>query len=266
MNRYKKKLFRHAFALAAMFGCASASHAYDEIQVYNNAINDPGQFGLEMHSNYVVDGRRRPSYLGELAPNHILAFTPEFSYGVTPFFELGLYLPFSVSLDRNLSYMDGAKLRTKFLNAKDPDFYYGLNIEVGMEPSRYSQTRWNSELRPIIGGNLGDWSIAFNPNLEIALSGNSLKPSFGPQIKVMRNLNSLVAVGVEHYTDLGTPDRIVASRKQTHTTYLVTDLAIGNIDVNIGVGRGWTNVADDWTVKIIVGGIPFMDLFQRALR
>lgn len=242
------------------------SHAYDEIQVYNAAINKPGQFGLEMHSNLVVDGRKQPDYPGELPPNHIWAITPEFSYGVTPHFELGLYLPFSVNPDRNLSYIDGAKIRTKFLNADNPNFYYGLNIEIGREPLRYSEDRWNSEVRTIIGGRLGDWTIAFNPNLEFSLSGRSQKPLFSPQIKVMRVIDSVVSVGVEHYADLGTPDHILRSSDQFHTTYFVTDLTVGNIAINLGVGRGWTGISDDWTLKMIVGGIPFMDAFHYLFR
>ncbi|NJD07526.1 MAG: hypothetical protein FIA97_13655 [Methylococcaceae bacterium] len=248
-----------SFALAM---AAEIAPAYDEIQVYGSDINAPGQFGLEMHHNYVIDGRRRPGYPGELAPNHILAITPEFSYGVTRYFEAGLYLPFSIDVDRDISYMDGAKLRTKFLNADDPGFFYGLNIEIGTEPRRYAEDRWNAELRPIIGGTMGNWFVAFNPNLELSLSGRSKKPEFGPQIKLMRVLDSGLSVGVEHYTDLGTPDRIARSGQQNHTTYLVTDLTFGNIDVNIGIGHGWTGISDAWTAKVIVGGIPFMDAFR----
>jgi hypothetical protein len=236
--------------------------AYDEIQVYGSDINAPGQFGLEMHQNYVIDGRRKPEYRGELPPNHILAITPEFSYGLTRYVELGLYLPLSIDVDRNISYLDNAKLRTKFLNADDPNFFYGLNIEVGMEPRRYADSRWNAEVRPIIGGTLGNWFVAFNPDLEISLSGNSQKPEFAPQIKLMRLLGNGTSVGVEHYTGLGTPDRISQLNQQGHTTYLVTDLTFGNIDVNIGIGHGWTGISDAWTAKVIIGGIPFMDAFR----
>lgn len=236
--------------------------AYDEIQVYGSDINTPGQFGLEMHQNYVIDGRRNRGYRGELPPNQILAITPEFSYGVTRYFELGLYLPFSINVDRNLSYMDGAKLRTKFLNADDPGLFYGLNLEVGMEPRRYAEDRWNAEVRPIIGGTVGNWFIAFNPDMEISLSGRSQKPEFAPQIKVMRQLDNGISIGVEHYTGLGTPDRLARLSQQNHTTYLVTDLTFGNIDVNIGIGHGWTGISDAWTAKVIVGGIPFMDVFR----
>ena len=245
---------------AALF--ATAVSAYDEIQVYGSDINAPGQFGLEMHYNYVADGRRKPEYRGELPPNHILAITPEFSYGLTRYVELGLYLPLSMGVDRNISYMDDAKLRTKFLNADDPRFFYGLNIEVGMEPRRYAESRWNAEVRPIIGGTIGNWFVAFNPDMEISLSGRSQKPEFAPQIKLMRLLDNGVSVGIEHYTSLGTPDRIAQLNQQGHTTYLVTDLSFGNIDVNIGIGHGWTGISDAWTAKVIVGGIPFMDAFR----
>ena len=234
------RCFLAALLPAAACLLTGTAQAYDEIQVYGSDINAPGQFGLEMHHNYVIDGRRLPGYRGELAPNQILAITPEFSYGVTRYFELGLYLPFSIDVDRDISYMDGAKLRTKFLNADDPGFFYGLNIEVGMEPRRYAEDRWNAEVRPIIGGTVGNWFIAFNPDMEISLSGRSQKPEFAPQVKLMRILDGGVSIGVEHYTGLGTPDRISRPSLQNQTTYLVTDLTFGNIDVNIGIGHGWT--------------------------
>ena len=42
----------------------------DEIQVYTDDINAPGEFGLELHINTTPKGRRVPDYRGEVVPNH----------------------------------------------------------------------------------------------------------------------------------------------------------------------------------------------------
>ena len=66
----------------------------DEIQVYTDDINAPGKFGLELHLNITLSGRRVPDYLGEITPHRGIGFSPEFSYGLTKDFEAGLYLLF----------------------------------------------------------------------------------------------------------------------------------------------------------------------------
>jgi hypothetical protein len=106
-------------ALALMLKSVSAV-AYDEIQVYDMGINQLGQFALEMHSNYVINGRRQPGYPGELPPDGQLAFTPEFSYGWSKHLELGLYVPMSINPNTASSMFDDAKMRLKWLNADDP--------------------------------------------------------------------------------------------------------------------------------------------------
>lgn len=65
----------------------------DEIQVYNDAINAPGKFGLEIHSNYVFDGVQVPAYDGDAPSNGSLRETSEFSYGLSEKWEIGSYLP-----------------------------------------------------------------------------------------------------------------------------------------------------------------------------
>ena len=41
---------------------ARVAAAPEEIQVYIDDVNAPGEFGLEMHVNYVLEGLRAPSY------------------------------------------------------------------------------------------------------------------------------------------------------------------------------------------------------------
>src|SRR5436309_450964 len=124
---------------------ATAAHATDEIQVYNAGIAAPGQFTIQQHLNYVGLGSKDAPFPGGLASNHSLNGTPEFAYGVTDWWELGLYLPFSVQDNR--FYSDSFKLRTLFVtpHADQKNFFYGVNFELSNETPPFAQTRWALE-------------------------------------------------------------------------------------------------------------------------
>lgn len=236
--------------------------AYDEIQVYDMSINRQGQSALEMHSNYVIQGRRQADYPGELPPDGMLAFTAEFSYGWSDHVELGLYLPMSINPSTGDTLLDDAKLRLKWLNADDPEFFYGLNTEVGLVPKRYSEQPVGMEIRPIVGHYSGDWLVAFNPSLELDLTGRSQMPVWSPGLKITRQVWDNVHVGIEHYADFGPLNRFSPGAEQSHTTYLVGDLSLGNYRLHLGIGHGWTAPSDAWMLKCIVGGIPFTELLN----
>jgi hypothetical protein len=236
--------------------------AYDEIQVYDMSINQPGQFALEMHSNYVINGRKQADYDGELPPDGQLAFTGEFSYGWSKHIELGLYVPMTINTNTSTTTMDYAKARVKWLNADDLEFFYGLNTEIGLVPKRHSEQLVGMELRPIIGHYTGDWLVAFNPTLELDLSGSNQMPIFSPGLKVTHQVLDNVHVGFEHYADFGQLDHFSSGNQQNHTTYLVSDVSLGDYRLHVGIGHGWTAPSDEWTLKFILGGIPFTELLN----
>ena len=241
---------------------SNPAQAYDEIQIYDMSINKTGQYTLEMHSNYVINGRQQPGYNGELPPDGLQAFTPEFAYGWSRHIELGLYTPMSLNPAAGTFMFDNAKLRVKWLNADNLSFFYGLNAELGLVPRRYSEQPLAVEFRPILGHYSGDWLVAFNPTLDMDLTGSSQVPSFVPGLKVTHQVIDNVHAGIEHYAGFGPLDHFVAATEQTHTTYLVSDVSVGNYRVHVGVGHGWTAASDDWTLKVILGGIPFTELLN----
>jgi len=243
--------------ICALFFCSSSAWAADEIQVYTDDINEPGKAALELHTNYVVEGRKVANYEGELPPHHVLNINPEFSLGITKRVELGLYLPMAYDVGNSTAYSNGVKFRVKWLNADNPaDLYYGVNFELGRTPLRVAEDKWNAEIRPIVGVERGLWAVAFNPILGFSVSGSSQKPEFEPAIKINRRISGDVAVGVEHYAGLGVIDHLSPARQQSHATYLVTDFHAGGFDFNLGLGRGWNEGDDKWTLKLIIGGIP----------
>ena len=264
-NAFKPNKSAHVLASALLFGHGLQSLpavAYDEIQVYDMSINQRGQYTLEMHSNYVINGRGQPGYTGELPPDGQLAVTPEFAYGWSKHVELGLYTPLSFNPNTGAAMLDNAKLRVKWLNADRQEFFYGLNTELGLVPKRYSEQPLAVELRPILGHYSGDWLIALNPTLDMDLTGSSQIPSFAPSLKVTHQLIDNLHAGLEHYADFGAINRFSAAGEQTHTTYLVCDASLGNYRLHIGAGHGWTASSDDWTLKFIMGGIPFTELLN----
>jgi len=138
-----------AILISVSFGAAAAP---DEIQVYTDDMDDPGQFGLELHVNYALKGAKEPSYEGEMQSHHRLQITPEFSYGLTKTLEAGLYLPVAMSSDGNF-YGNGLRLRLKYIAPREEGarFFWGLNAELGKSAQRVSESAVGLELRPIIG-------------------------------------------------------------------------------------------------------------------
>src|ERR1700748_305675 len=88
-----------ALAAAAVCGATAPARAVDEIQVYNAEIAKVGQWTMQQHFNYAINGLKDPDFPGALVRNHALNGTPEFAYGVTDWFELGFYLPWAVDPD-----------------------------------------------------------------------------------------------------------------------------------------------------------------------
>ena len=230
----------------------------DEIQVYTDDINEPGQFGLEMHVNTTPRGRRTPDYPGEAVPYRGWRITPELSYGLTRSLEAGLYLPLSRDAAGN-TQLAGAKLRLKWLPVRPAEgqagWFLGANGELSRLQQRFSESRTSAELR-LMGGwrDLG-WLLALNPVFGWSLSDGlrSRTPDLALGVKLARTLASNLALGLEYYADLGTTRRILPASEQGHVLYAVVDAQVGGWELNLGIGRGLTKAADELTLKAIVG-------------
>lgn len=253
------RLFGGAIA-AAVLGLAApvATAAPDEIQVYTDEMDDPGQFGLELHVNYVLKGATAPSFEGEMQSQHRLQVTPEFSYGLSKSLEAGLYLPAAMSADGNL-YGNGLRFRLKFIAPREDGarFFWGLNAEYGYSARRVAESRTALELRPIIGYRDQNWLLAFNPILDTDLSPNvSNAPNFEPGIKVARKTGAGVQAGLEYYGEYGPAHHLLPAAERAHYLYAVMDLETKGYDINFGIGRGMKNADDQWVAKAIVA-FPF---------
>lgn len=252
-----KKLHASFIALSAL-ASMNAWAASDEIQVYTDEMNDPGQYGVELHLNYVPKGSREVSHDGEIASNHRFQATPEFSYGITKSLEAGLYVPTAISSDGNF-YATGLRPRLKYIHpqAEGSNFFWGINTEFGYSSLKVTDTMWGMEIRPIMGVRTDKWLVSFNPILDIPLSkGGMHAAAFEPSLKVMRKINDELEVGIEHYAGLGAMSNLLGWKNQEQTTYLAADFKVKGMEVNFGVGHGYQKAEDDWVIKSIVA-FPF---------
>jgi hypothetical protein len=231
---------------------AQAAKATDEIQVYNAAIAEAGQFTIQQHLNYIPLGLKDPPFPGGLVSNHSLNGTPEFAYGVTDWWEVGLYLPFSVQ-DQKF-YSDAFKLRTLFVSphADQREFFYGVNFEFSNETPPFAQTRFALEIRPIIGIRKSDYEFIVNPIVDVGF-GKYGEADFAPAARVARKVGQDLWAGLEYYSNFGKIGDFPKFSDQQHTLFAVTDFKLGVFNVDFGVGYGLTRASDRWVVKTIIG-------------
>ncbi len=238
--------------LAALTLYIHEAWAVDEIQLYNAEIADVWQFTVQQHFNYAFVGRKEPEFPGGLVPNHALNATPEFAWGVTEWFELGLYIPWAVDAeDRFLS--NAAKLRTLFVtpNADKKDFFYGLNFEYDYTTPPFSQTRFAMEMRPIIGWRNPQWEFIVNPIVDFGF-GRFGDIDFVPAARLARTFSKDLGFALEYYTDLGRPGSFLPFEEQSHQLFAVVDFKVGDVDVDFGLGYGLTPGSDRFMAKTIL--------------
>src|SRR2546427_12975769 len=78
-----------AFAPIAVPQMVSAQT--DEIQVYDGGLAARGRFNLTLHNNFIPEGLTTPAFAGALLADRSLNGVPEWSYGVSSWFEAGAF-------------------------------------------------------------------------------------------------------------------------------------------------------------------------------
>jgi hypothetical protein len=244
-----------AIVLACSAGAVLA--APEEIQVYMNEMNQPGEFGLDVHVNYVTAGAALPDYPGAQVSRHALRVTPEFSYGLTRRLELGAYILGTRDADNHYR-VGGEKLRIKFIpTAADDPLFYGANLEIGRVERRFDENPWNGELKGILGYKGERWTVAVNANVDFKVSGPAPAPTtLELAAKVGYKVSDRLQVGMESYDEFGEVRHLDSPFRQGRTTYAVVDTTLSGWDLNLGVGRGSVAASDRWVLKAIVG-VPF---------
>jgi hypothetical protein len=231
----------------------AANQVHDEIQVYNAEIAEVGQWTYQQHLNYAPVGQTQPEFPGGFTSNHSLQGTPEFAYGITDWWEAGFYLPFAITGSGQL-LSDGAKIRSLFVvpDAAKRSFFYGINFELGYELPRFSQTPWALEIRPIVGVRNAGWEFIVNPIVDLSF-GSAGEADFAPALRLARNLGNDRYIGLEYYADFGKIGSFLPWQQQSQQLFAVTDFKISVVDVELGVGYGFTSGSDRLVAKAIIG-------------
>ncbi len=227
----------------------------DEIQVYDDSINAPKQFGLELHVNTTFSGRAVSDYPSEVTPYHGIRVTPEFSYGLNKDFELGLYIPSVYAADHRY-FLPGWKVRLKWIPLHSEEhggWFAGSNGELSDLSRRVAPSQWTFESRNIAGWRNEDWEFATNLVFGWALSDRdkTWRPDAEIDVKISRTLVKGIAVGPEYYAAFGKLGRPDAFDQQNHTLYAAVDVDLKPFVFNFGIGRGVTHATDHWTAKAI---------------
>jgi hypothetical protein len=241
------------FLLAVVSATTTARAQTDEIQVYDASIAAPGKFNLTLHNNYTPEGRTMPAFPGGIVPDKSFNGVPEWAYGVTEWYEQGLYLPlYSISRTRGAS-LDGVKLRELFVvpHAEDRTFFYGVNFETSYNAHYWDTRRITSEIRSIVGLHLHPIDVIVNPTFDT--SYDSLKDlDFEPQSRVAWNVSPKWAVALEEYDDFGPIHRFLPGSQQSHQLFAVVDHSTRFVNIEFGVGFGLTKGSDGVTLKLIL--------------
>lgn len=242
-----------ALGLSLLFGC----HAYaapEEIQVYMDELNKPGEIGLDVHVNNVIEGDGAPDYPSAERALHRWRLTPEFSLGLGHGFELGAYLPLATIASDGVLRAEGAKLRIKWLTQhKEEGFYWGANLEVGRVSSRLEQNPWNGELKLIAGWRKGRVVLATNGNFDFVIDGPMPGPvTFDLDTKAGYKITKDITLGVESYHSFGPLHDLGQFRTEDQSTYLVADTHLGKWDVNTGIGKGYGGNRDSLLFKLVL--------------
>jgi hypothetical protein len=245
---------RAALALGLALSSPAALPAPEEIQVYLDDLTTPGRFGLDVHNNYAVSASTTPDYDGARPPDHVYRLTPELYYGLTTSFELGVYA--LTALDRdNEWHADGAKVRLKYIAPHEPTrgAFWGLNLEIGKSDIAVAERPWNYELKGIFGERFGRWLLAFNLDVDGALSAHGGPASLALDTRLGHEISDATQVALEAYDELGALTSPGGLHGLSQMLYAVVDSDLKVCDLSIGLGRGLTAASDGWVVKAIVG-------------
>jgi hypothetical protein len=239
-------------ASAGVWLVSSAGAQTDEIQVYDASIAPVGAFNLTVHNNYTPGGSEVPTFPGGIVADESLNGVAECAYGVTPWFEAGVYLPlYSIDRDNSVVY-NGLKLRTLFVtpDAAKRNFFYGINFEFSFNTAHWDPRHYTSEVRPIIGTHVGRIDLIFNPIVDNSWNGFS-KLEFVPETRVAIVMTEKCKLAIEEYDDFGRVSHFLPASKQSHQLFAVIDINTEWVGIEAGFGAGLTSGSDHRVVKLI---------------
>ena len=233
--------------LLALFSCQAIA-APEEIEVYLDDFSDIGKFGLDLHTNFVVDGQP-PTY-------HQFRLTPELSYGVNSNWELAGY--WLTATDQNgLPYTDGIKARARWrpnAPSESSPFYWAINYEIGQVSSQINPNESTGEIKLIGVWRSDPWLLGINLNYDRSIADHPKQvPTAEMDTKISYKIKPGFEIGWENYSNLGEIQNKVSQTQTSAADYLVSDISLGKWELNIGIGHVTGQTTDTTILKAIIG-------------
>jgi hypothetical protein len=249
-TNYRRTIAYLAIGLCLASPMRAIGAQTDEIQVYTGEIAAPGEFNLTVHSNYTPLGHTSADFAGGIVPEGSINGAFEWAYGVTNWFEAGLYLPVYTISRHGQFLLDGGKVRALFAvpNAGTRRFFYALNFEFSRNSRAWDTSRYGGEIRPIVGVRSGKWDFIANPILDTSFNGFT-KLDFAPAVRVAHNQSSAWTEALEYYADAG---ELRHFSEGESTLFAVADRNGKFLDVEAGVGFGLIKASDRLVLKAIL--------------
>jgi hypothetical protein len=226
--------------------------APEEIQVYLDEFAEKGKMGLDLHTVYTASTRDGSN----VPPRHQLRLTPELSYGLSDHFEVAGYLLNNKTPGRS-PQSDGLKARLRWrpiVPNDDTVWYAAVNVELGKLARRFSSEGSNGEVKGILVWKSSLWTAGLNLNLDRPLRRRTSAPVTSEiDGKLAYKVKEDWQFGIERYEFLGALKGRVPGFMPAHTTFLVSDFAIGKWDLNLGIGWARGDVPDRVLLKAIIG-------------
>jgi hypothetical protein len=132
-------------ALVSGFLCSSAVAAPEEIQVYMDELNAPGEIGLDIHNNYVLSGDPGVDYAGEQPSEHApapasLELATKLSYAISPKTAIGVENYTGTGELRRWGHF-GSSEQSTYITADTSmgkwDFNVGIGRGYGSNPDKW---------------------------------------------------------------------------------------------------------------------------------
>ena len=225
----------------------------DEIQVYTGELAAPREMSLTLHANYTPRGRTVADFVSGVVPQGSVNGALEWAYGVSNWFEAGVYLPVYTRTRDGTFKVDGVKARALFAvpHAEARRFFYGVNFEMSYNATHWNPSRYGAEMRSIVGARAGKWDVIANPSLDTSFDGFGALV-FAPSLRVANNVTPEWALAIEHYSDFGPVRRLESRDQQQQNVFAVIDFSRKAFSVEFGAGYGVTDVSDRVILKTIL--------------
>jgi hypothetical protein len=247
---------KRVLIFSCLIGQIFNSKADPEIMVHQYDVASRGAIVSSLHVNYMANGHRE-SQDAAWPLDNLGSLMAEFATGLAHNWEVGIHLA-SMRAGRDSENSQSGHwgssaliFRLKYAQLMESGFFFGGNVEYGLNARRYVPDGRTAELRGIFGFECDSLKLTINPLLVTPLSsGADSAVDFNLDFKALHKLRKGFAWGGELYTDWGelsslnpgAGDRII---------YLVGEFDAADHSLHLGIGRGFKETPENFVLKAV---------------